>query len=74
MDWLTELLANKYVAAAITGALVAARQDRESWKKSFDNWGDLTDFNWKLASFRWCKGAVVGLGTALGISGLDWLL
>ena len=61
-----ELLAiihNPYVQLMLGGWAVAARMDYEA----FESWqtpGEALAYNWKIAVWRWFKGAVIGLLTA----------
>jgi len=59
--------------AAMNGALVAARIDFESFK-DFKEWKDALRYDWGKASFRWFKGAVIGVaGTFAGVSAIESL-
>lgn len=55
----------RYLMLALTGALAAAWTDFDAFKK-FKSWKDLVGFDWGLASFRWFKGAILGV---IGASG-----
>lgn len=61
-----QILKHPIVAAAIAGALAAARVDYVAFKewKSVD---DFTRYDWKTAGFRWAQGAVSGALSAAGI-------
>lgn len=51
----------------VTGWLTAALVDFaafRSWKSFDEAWR----YDWKLAAWRWCQGAVVGAVTGLGYS------
>lgn len=55
-----------FVKGAIGGLAVAAWIDYKaflSWKK----WGDIYEYDWSVASFRWVQGAIVGAATGAGL-------
>ena len=64
-----EFLAFPLVRAAVAGALAAAAIDFAAFRqwKSFD---EITQYDWKLALFRWAQGAVIGAISALGLGSL----
>lgn len=53
--------------AAGAGALAAASTDIASFR-TWKNWDALLTYDWKLASFRWFQGAVLGGLAAAGVA------
>lgn len=73
MEWLTylnELLHTPAGIGAIGGVLSAARVDYAAFR-SWDEWTDVVSYSWRLASWRWFQGALIG---ALGVLGFDAVL
>lgn len=60
-------LHNPIVAAVISGVLVATLIDRQAFA-SFKSFNDFVSYSWSLAAWRAVQGAVIGAGTATGIS------
>lgn len=54
---------------AIAGLVAAAATDFDAFKK-FQSFKDLARYDWGLASFRWFKGAILGIVTAAGWMGV----
>jgi hypothetical protein len=55
---------------AANGALVAARIDFLAFK-AWKDWSDILAYDWRIATFRWFQGAVIG--AAAGLSGVSAL-
>lgn len=60
------LLALAAAGGAFTGALGAARADYQAYI-SWDRWQDFQSYDWRLASFRWVHGAIVGAVGGVGL-------
>ena len=58
----------KVGAGAISGLLAAAAVDFHAFK-AWQSFGDAKAYNWPVALFRWCQGAVMGAVAALGLAG-----
>lgn len=56
---------NKYVMGAVSGVIAAAAVDYGAFR-SWKSVQDALAYNWKLAAWRWCQGAVAGVITAAG--------
>jgi len=54
------------VSAVLAGILVATLADRKAFA-SFKSFDDAASYNWKLTAWRAFQGAVIGLGSAVGI-------
>lgn len=64
------ILTNPYVIGALSGWATAARVDYaafKSWHSASDAWA----YDWKIATWRWLQGAVIG---AVGVGGSTSLL
>lgn len=69
MDWWAlaqEALHSAIGRGALSGLAAAAAADFAAFRawKSFD---DALNYQWRVALFRWCQGAVVGAATAAGL-------
>jgi hypothetical protein len=68
MEWLHSERAHRLIAAMALGAwggfYSAIESDIDRFR-GWQSWGDVRAYNWKLATFRWCKGAVMGLAGGL---------
>ena len=64
------LLANKYVAGALSGLLAAAVVDIAAFR-SWKSVDDAKAFDWKVAGFRWLQGAISGVLIAAGLGSLE---
>lgn len=53
---------------AIGGFLVAIRADRESFA-TWKCWNDVLTFDWRVASFRYVKGAAIGAVSVSALGG-----
>lgn len=60
-----DLLHNRIVQGALAGLGAAALVDFNAFR-SWKSWQDASTYDWKVASFRWLQGAVVGAVAALG--------
>jgi hypothetical protein len=58
-----EFFHNPIVTSAILGFAVAAAVDFQVWK----TWNDVA-FNWRIASYRWLVGALLGALSGAGYS------
>ena len=67
---MTDLLANKWVHAAVAGAVAAALIDFAAFR-AWKSWSDALSYNWSTAAFRWLQGAVAGVVTAAGFAGVS---
>ncbi len=67
---LSEVLANKFVAGALTGLLAAAVVDFGAFR-SWKNFNEAYSYDWPTAGWRWFQGAVSGLLTAAGIGAIS---
>jgi len=66
MDWLS----NPIVQGAIAGAIAAASVDLSAFR-AWKRWNDILSYDWRVATFRWFQGAVLG---ALGVAGVGAVL
>jgi hypothetical protein len=66
MNWLHSARAHQVLAGAITGLLTAAEADFDAFRR-WQSWGDAAAYDWKRATFRWCKGLVIGAASGLGL-------
>lgn len=75
MDWLqaaidvvSVLLTLPAMKGALVGTGTAALVDYGAFRK-WQKWSDLYQYDWRVASFRWAQGAVVGAlaGYGLGV-------
>lgn len=57
------ILHQPVVQAVLTGALAAGAVDFAAFR-SWKTWHDVETYQWKVASFRWFQGAIVGLVTS----------
>jgi hypothetical protein len=64
---LTSMLANRWVHAAVAGAVAAALIDFNAFR-AWKTWQDALTYNWATALFRWFQVALTGLVTAAGFS------
>lgn len=63
---MTALLENKIVAGVIAGVAAAVLVDVAAFR-SWKRWQDARTYDWGVASFRWCQGALMGALTAVGL-------
>lgn len=68
-QWLSIMLHNPIVLAALGGWATAATVDWQAFKK-FQSWHDLAEFGWGTATFRWVQGIVLGAAPAIAA----WLI
>ena len=57
---------NKIISGALAGLVSAVAVDLDAFKK-WQSVREFQKFNWKLAAFRWLKGALAGALAAAGI-------
>ena len=62
---LTDLAHNQLVRGAASGIVTAAIVDIGAFR-GWKTWHDAATYDYKLASWRWFQGAVLGALTALG--------
>lgn len=67
---LQALLANQYVAGALTGLLAAAVVDVAAFR-SWKSVNEALAYEWPIAFWRWGQGAVSGLIAAAGIGAVS---
>lgn len=72
LDYLWLVLMHPKVLAVLDGALkgwaLAFAFDLGNFR-GWQKWDDFATYDWKVASFRWAKGAVLG-----ALAGLGWNL
>ena len=66
---MTGFLSSPVVRGMLTGFLTAATVDLAAFR-TWKRWEDAARYSWRVASFRWVQGMVVGGLTALGIDGI----
>lgn len=66
---LFSLLHNPVAIGIAVGVLSAAKVDYAAFK-SWQCFHDAAVYNWRLASFRWLQGAIVGAVTGFGFDHL----
>jgi len=59
----------KILAGAASGLVAALATDIAAFR-SWKRWQDVASYNWGIASFRWCQGAILGAIAALGVAQL----
>lgn len=64
-----DLLHNPVAIGLVAGLLAAARIDYEAFK-SWQSFHDVATYDWKTASWRWLRGAIVGAVAGLGFDSL----
>lgn len=72
-SFLVALLANPLFIGAIGGILAAARVDYEAFK-TWESPSQAYGYDWLIATWRWFKGGVIGLVSALAVSGVGRLV
>lgn len=65
-----EFLQQPLVRAAITGFVSAAAVDFAAFR-SWKNFDEAVQYDWKTAAFRWFQGVVVGVLTGLGLGAVS---
>lgn len=65
MEWLS----NPIVQGAIAGAIAAASVDLSAFR-AWKRWHDILTYDWRVATFRWFQGAVLGAFAAAGFGAL----
>jgi hypothetical protein len=66
---MTAFLHSKFVAGALAGLLPAAAVDFHAFK-TWQSFKDARAYDWNVALFRWCYGALMGGLTAVGYGAL----
>ncbi|HWB15986.1 MAG TPA: hypothetical protein VG538_06215 [Vicinamibacterales bacterium] len=66
MDWLHSTRAHQAMAGALAGFVTAIEADIDAFR-AWKAWHDLVVYDWRTATFRWCKGIVLGALTGVGL-------
>jgi hypothetical protein len=66
MDWLHSTRGHQAIAGALAGLVTAVEQDIDHFR-AWKTWSDVAVYDWRTASFRWCKGLVIGALSGLGL-------
>ena len=54
------------IAGALTGLVTAIEADFAAFR-AWQSWHDAAIYDWRTATFRWCKGVVIGALSGLGL-------
>lgn len=68
---IVEVAHNPHVRDALIGFATAAAADYHTFTK-FKRWGELTQFDWNVATYKWFIGAATGLIGGTGLTMLGW--
>lgn len=59
------LLMKRILVGAVGGALASAEADYAAFR-TWQTWHDVAVYDWRTATFRWFKGAIIGAVTVAG--------
>ena len=63
---MVELLSHPIAAGAVSGLVAAASVDYAAFR-SWKTYREATEYDWRLAAWRWFQGAVSGAVAAAGL-------